>query len=110
SEISHKMASSLSHCSWFVAEYDTDEVQSVALGHIGIGIFNQKAQPLWNSEHTVALVMAGGFYNQEAMTKEIGQNTQTDEQIALALYQQYGEDFASRLQGIFIIAIWDKEQ
>ncbi|NIV29659.1 MAG: asparagine synthetase B, partial [Anaerolineae bacterium] len=62
----------------------------------------------WNGTRTVALVMAGEFYNREALSKDGAHEAKSDEQMALDLYERLGDDFASQLNGAFIIAIWDK--
>ena len=54
-----KMAASLSHREWFVAERLVATHLNLALGRIGIGIFNRASQPVWNAGHTVALLMSG---------------------------------------------------
>jgi asparagine synthase (glutamine-hydrolysing) len=98
----------MSHREWFVTERFVDHTRNLAIGRIGIGIFNSAPQPVWNATHTVALVMAGEFHNWEALSKDGAREAKSDEQIALALYEKLGEDFASQLNGTFIIAIWDK--
>jgi asparagine synthase (glutamine-hydrolysing) len=95
----------MSHREWYVVETFADEAVGVGLGRIGIGIFNQIQQPVWNESGTAALVMAGEFYNQGELGADLGA---MDEQVALALYETLGDDFASRLKGAFIVAIWDK--
>ncbi len=75
--------------------------------------FNKTPQSVWNPDRTVALVMAGEFYEVDTPGKNdlsgAGVKEQIpDEQIALTLYERYGHDFVSRLNGAFIIAIWDK--
>jgi asparagine synthase (glutamine-hydrolysing) len=97
-----KMAAVMSHREWFVTESMVDHEADVAIGRVGIGIFNKSPQPVWNSTRTVALVMAGEIYNANKSA------TQSDEQLALALYEQYGENFVKQLNGAFIIGIWDK--
>jgi asparagine synthase (glutamine-hydrolysing) len=99
------MGAEMSHREWYVVETFADEALGVGLGRIGIGIFNQKQQPVWNESGTAALVMAGEFYNQDELGADLGA---MDEQVALALYETLGDDFASRLKGAFIVAIWDK--
>jgi asparagine synthase (glutamine-hydrolysing) len=102
-----KMAASMRHREWFVTDYMAEDAYNLALGRIGIGIFNKSPQPVWNSARTVALVMAGEFYNLDAL----GENKTaqfSDEQAALALYEKQGDDFARQLKGAFIIAIWDE--
>lgn len=107
SALANRMAVAMSHRDWFVAEHEVEDEHNLALGRIGIGIFNKGLQPVWNASRTVALVMAGEFYNQAEISLN-GNQAASDEQMALALYEQYGDDFASHLNGAFIIAIWDK--
>lgn len=100
-----QMASSLHHRPWFVNETWVDEHDRCALGRIGIGIFNRPAQPVWNRDRTVALVMAGEIYNSDQVDLGDGDS---DEDCALRLYETYGAGFATKLNGAFVIAIWDK--
>jgi len=98
--LTNKMADAMSHRSWYVAEHFADQAHHLALGRIGVGIFNQTPQPVWNADHTIALVMAGELYNPKTPDK-------SDERVALDLYERMGERFASELNGVFVIAIWD---
>jgi asparagine synthase (glutamine-hydrolysing) len=100
-----KMSAAMSHLDWFMADYYVDESQSVALGRIGIGIFNKEIQPVWNSSGTVALVMAGELYNCDTLGDR---TTKTDEQFVLARYESLGADYVRQLNGAFIIGIYDK--
>jgi len=102
------MARAMSHREWFVADRLVDRTRNFAIGRIGIGIFNAAPQPVWSGTRTVALVMAGEFYNREALSKDGANEVKSDEQMALDLYEKLGDDFASQLNGAFIIAIWDK--
>jgi asparagine synthase (glutamine-hydrolysing) len=101
-----KMAAVMSHRDWFVADRFVDYGHNLAIGRIGIGIFNKAPQPVWNSTRTVALVMAGELYNRDVLGRNVVE--ESDEQIALALYERLGDDFVSQLNGVFIIAIWDE--
>jgi asparagine synthase (glutamine-hydrolysing) len=102
------MAVRLTHREWFVARQFADPKCGIALGQIGIGIFNTAPQPVWNADHTIALVMVGEFYNRAALEQVTGASG--DEQIALALYEKQGKDFVCGLDGAFVIAIWDARQ
>jgi asparagine synthase (glutamine-hydrolysing) len=106
--LTDEMARAMSHREWFVTDRLVDRTRNLAMGRIGIGIFNAAPQPVWNATRTVALVMAGEFYNGEALSKDGAHEAKSDEQMALALYEKLGDDFASQLNGAFIIAIWDK--
>lgn len=100
-----KMTAAMSHRDWFVADSFVDHACNLAIGRIGIGIFNKARQPVWNSNRTVALVMAGEFYNRDALSGN--GDIESDEQVALALYEKLGDDFVTQLDGAFILAIWD---
>jgi asparagine synthase (glutamine-hydrolysing) len=104
--LTKKMSDAMSYCQWHVSEYFVDEFQSVALGHIGIGIFNKESQPVWNPSGTVALVMAGELYNRDVLGSN--RTSESDEQFVLARYESQGEDFVRQLNGSFIIGIYDK--
>jgi asparagine synthase (glutamine-hydrolysing) len=97
------MASAMSHKEWFVVE--SQACQIAGLGRIGIGIFNTIPQPIWNESRTIALVLAGEFYNTPAL--QLAPVPASDEATALALYEKHGPSFARHLKGAFIIAIWD---
>ena len=104
--LTDKMAVTMSHRDWFVSESFIDREHNLSIGRIGIGIFNKASQPVWNSTRTMALVMAGEFYNKDVP----GENgdSRSDGEIALALYEKMGEDFVHQLTGAFIVAIFDK--
>ena len=104
--LANKMSEVMSHRNWFVSESFVDDEHHLTLGRIGIGIFNKITQPIWNSSGTVALVMAGEFYDTDSSQQNI--SAESDEYVALALYESLGDKFVSRLNGAFIVAIWDK--
>ena len=105
-----QMAQVMSYADWFVADRYVDDVQPVALGRMGIGIFNQGAQPVWNADRSVALLMAGELYNKDMLAGKYSLTSSGDEALALALYEKQGERFVSELDGAFVIAIWDRAQ
>ena len=69
--LSSTMAKAMSHRDWYVAESFIDDEYNLTLGRIGIGIFNKISQPVWNSSGTVALVMAGEFYDTDSSQQNI---------------------------------------
>jgi asparagine synthase (glutamine-hydrolysing) len=100
-----QMGACLSHRAWYIAEHFADRARNVALGRVGIGIFNRGSQPVWNAARTIALVMAGELYAVEG--DETPDPALSDEQRALALYEKRGDGFVRGLEGSFVIAIWD---
>lgn len=103
-DVARRMARAMSHRPWYVADCHGDDGSGVAIGRIGIGILNRSPQPLWDSTHTIALVIAGEFYRDAAAGRE---PAPSDEQVALDLYQAHGPQFAKHLNGQFVIAVWD---
>jgi asparagine synthase (glutamine-hydrolysing) len=106
-ELLTHMGQIMTHRHWYQVDLLHDQSQGIGLGRIGIGIFNQAAQPVWNTNRTVALLMAGELYNQDALHKN-SQVLPTDEQLILTLYEQMGLDFVHQLNGAFILVLWDK--
>lgn len=104
--LTKKMSVAMSHREWYMADYYVEDDQSVALGRIGIGIFNQESQPVWNSSFNIALVMAGELYNRPAPSR----TSKSDELYVLSLYENEGDDFIHQLNGAFILAIYDKRK
>ena len=101
-----KVAASLCHREWFVADRFVDQHEPVAIGRVGIGVFNKAPQPVWNASHTIALVMAGEIYKVDGAEKPEG--VTAPERVALSVYESKGEEFAKHLNGAFVIAVWDR--
>lgn len=102
----------MSHFEWYEADTWTAPDSSVALGRMGIGIFNRGQKPVHSADGQLVLMLAGEFYHQErtlAGLKKAGVQPADvgDPELALCAYQTWGEDFAAHLEGAFIIAVYD---
>jgi asparagine synthase (glutamine-hydrolysing) len=72
-------------------------------------------QPLSNEDGTVWIVFNGEIYNyQELRTFLQGKGhvfkTQTDTEVIVHLYEEFGEACVEKLRGMFAFAIWDKNK
>jgi asparagine synthase (glutamine-hydrolysing) len=72
-------------------------------------------QPLSNEDGTVWIVFNGEIYNyQDLRTFLQGKGhifkTQTDTEVIVHLYEEFGEDCVEKLRGMFAFAIWDERQ
>jgi asparagine synthase (glutamine-hydrolysing) len=88
-------------------------------GQLGLGFrrlsiidLNTGHQPISNENGTVWVVFNGEIYNYRELRSELlakGHTfrTQTDTEVLVHLYEEYGADLVSKLRGMFGFAIWD---
>ncbi|GAB1152344.1 MAG: asparagine synthase B [Shewanella algae] len=70
------------------------------------------AQPLLSEDGKLVLAVNGEIYNHKELKAELGDKysyqTNSDCEVILALYQEYGCDFLDKLNGIFAFVLYDK--
>jgi asparagine synthase (glutamine-hydrolysing) len=71
-------------------------------------------QPQHNEEGTVHVTYNGEIYNFQSLRSELeklGHNfsTKSDTEVIVHSYEEYGNGFVQRLNGMFAIAIWDSK-
>jgi asparagine synthase (glutamine-hydrolysing) len=107
------MATSMTHRPWYQVETRCDELEGVGLGRIGIGIFNNESQPLASEDASVVLCLAGELYGCAAARRTLERKgysfrTSTAAELALRLYQDQGATFCAAMEGMFVVAVWDR--
>ncbi len=87
------------------------------LGHARLSIIDLAGgtQPLANEDRTVWVTFNGEIFNYielRRLLKKRGHafSTQSDTEVIVHLYEEYGEGFARHLNGQFSIALWDARQ
>lgn len=87
----------------------------VALGHSRLSIIDLHTgeQPIANSESNAHIIANGEFYDHERIRTQLETQgyqfkTQSDSEIALHLYQEYGASCLHQLRGEFAFCIWDE--
>ncbi len=85
-----------------------------ALGHRRLAIIDLAggAQPMANEDGSIWITYNGELYNEEPLRRELIEQghvyrTTSDTESIVHLYEQVGEQFAERLNGMFALAIWD---
>ncbi|MDR2168585.1 MAG: asparagine synthase (glutamine-hydrolyzing) [Planctomycetaceae bacterium] len=87
----------------------------VALGHRRLAILDLTQsghQPMHNQNETIYTVFNGEIYNFESLRQNLTAKgcrfrSGSDTEVIIHLYEQYGDDFLTYLNGMFAIAIWD---
>jgi asparagine synthase (glutamine-hydrolysing) len=110
-ELVRRMTAALSHRGpdgdGFLAE------GPVALGHRRLSIIDVEggAQPVFNEDRSVAVVLNGEIYNYRELAAELAPRhtfrTRSDTEVMVHLYEEDGEDFVHKLRGMFAFALWD---
>ncbi len=87
---------------------------SVALGHRRLSIIDLAtgSQPLANEDHSIWVTFNGEIYNYQELTRDLQQRghkfrTQSDTEVLVHGYEEYGDQFPARLNGMFAYAVHD---
>lgn len=86
------------------------------LGHVRLATVDVAGggQPLSNEDGSLWLAMTGAIYNHRALRRELeGRHafkTESDAEVVLHLFEEYGPACVERLDGMFAIAIWGEQQ
>src|ERR1041385_6049058 len=87
----------------------------VGLGHRRLSIIDLSAaghQPMGNADGSVWITYNGERYNHQGFVGDLeGRGhrfrSSSDTETLLCLYEEYGPDFLTKLDGMFALAIWD---
>jgi len=85
----------------------------VGLGRVGLSFLGSEGEVVWNQDQTRCLVMEGELYDTAALRQSVSEEGRQCEvcgqaELVLCLYERFGEDFVTRLNGAFVAAIWDR--
>ena len=91
----------------------TDEL--CGLGHRRLAIIDLHTgdQPIYNEEKDVIVVFNGEIYNFQTLREELKTaghsfSTQTDTEVLVHGYEEWGTDLTKKLRGMYGFAIWDQ--
>ncbi len=91
--------------------YMDDEI---ALGFRRLSIIDLNAgdQPIYNEDGTMLIMFNGEIYNYQILREELlGKGyhfkTESDTEVLLHAYEEYGTDMLIKLRGMFAFVIWD---
>ena len=92
--------------------------EGIALGHRRLSIIDVSSsgdQPIFNEDGSLVIIFNGELYNyQEIREKLVAAghifNTNTDTEVLIHGYEEYGEKLLNMLRGMFSFVIWDKNK
>jgi len=86
----------------------------IGLGHRRLSIIDLEAgkQPMSNADGSIQVVFNGEIYNFPELRKILEAKgfrfrTRSDTESIIYAYEQWGENFAEKLRGMFAIGLWD---
>ncbi|MDE5584067.1 MAG: asparagine synthase (glutamine-hydrolyzing) [Ruminococcus sp.] len=90
----------------------------IALGHRRLSIIDissQGDQPIFNEDKSLVIVFNGEIYNYMEIREKLVESghifrTNTDTEVLLHGYEEYGTDLLNMLRGMFAFVIWDKNK
>lgn len=91
---------------------------SVALGHRRLAIIDldtRSAQPMISGNKKIVIIFNGEIYNYKALKVELialGHVfiTNSDTEVLIALYEQFGRHMLTKIFGMFGLVIWDRDK
>ena len=95
-----------------------DAGRRVSLGHRRLAIIDTSAaglQPMHSRDGRFAVTFNGEIYNYRELRRELQARghrfeTDTDTEVLLAAFAEWGEDALPRLNGMFALALWDARE
>ena len=88
---------------------------SIAFGHTRLSVIDKETgwQPIANEDGSMFVILNGEIYNFRELRKELIKlghkfKTTSDTEVVIHLYEEEGNDFVKRLNGMFALAIWDE--
>ena len=96
--------------------YYSDEHLTVGFRRLKMNELSEEgSQPMYNEERTLVLVFDGEIYNDQELRKELKAkghlfSSESDCEVVLHGFEEYGEQILQRLRGTFAFAIWNTRE
>ena len=106
------MAGTLMHRGPDSSGFALDGPAGLAIRRLAIIDVSGGDQPLYNEDGRISIVCNGEIYNYRELRQELIQaghrlRTGSDVEVVVHAYEQWGDDFVNRLNGMFAFALWD---
>ena len=109
-----KMTNSLKHRGPDGEGFYYDDECGIGFGHRRLSIIDIEGghQPMSDKTGNIWISFNGEIYNYREIKNELGSkyefHTQSDTEVMIYAYKEWGDSFVAKLKGIFAFALWDK--
>jgi asparagine synthase (glutamine-hydrolysing) len=115
SEVLEKMTDSIFHRGPDGAAYIVNTNFSVGYRRLAIIDLSENIYPISNEANTIELVSNGEIYNYQELRNELLElghvfKTQSDSEIIVHGYEEWGKDVVQKLRGMFVFIVLDKDK
>ena len=92
--------------------------EDIALGHRRLSIIDVSSsgdQPIFNEDNSLVIIFNGEIYNYKTIRETLIEKghkfrTNTDTEVLIHGYEEFGEKLLNMLRGMFSFVIWDKNK
>jgi asparagine synthase (glutamine-hydrolysing) len=94
-------------------DFFTDDRVSLGFRRLSIiDLSNEGSQPMFNEDKSIVLVFNGEIYNYQELRKELKEKghifkSDSDSEVIIHGYEEYGVDLLQKVRGMFAFSIWD---
>ena len=91
----------------------TDDGIAMGFRRLSIIDLSTGSQPLYNEDRSLVLTFNGEIYNYQSLREELIKSghcflTNTDSEVLIHGYEEWGKDMLPKLRGMFAFVIWNK--
>lgn len=95
--------------------WDPEQPVGLAMSRLTIIDLDTGSQPVFNEDRSMALVFNGEIYNYKSLSEELKSKghrfaTQSDTEVIVHAYEEYGVRAVDHLDGMFAFALWNRKK
>lgn len=114
-DILHAMNRAMTHRGPDDEGIHIDKNVGLAMRRLAIIDLENGIQPMTSEDGSIVVVCNGEIYNFKELRADLEDlgyrfKTNADSEVIPYLYQEYGDEFVERMNGMFAIALWDAER